>query len=128
MSSLPSQNIQNCLACFRDADETISWIAEKDTVLSSDDYGRDLASVNALLRKHEALERDLAALEDKVIVLGAESDRLQECHPDSSENIASKQEELVTAWESLRKKVYLNKAFILLQVLPPKVFEFVTLG
>jgi len=38
-------------------------------VLSSDDYGKDLASVNALLRKHEALERDLAAVEDKVMIL-----------------------------------------------------------
>lgn len=49
-----------------DADETKNWINEKDKVLSSDDYGKDLASVNALLRKHEALERDLAAVEDKV--------------------------------------------------------------
>ena len=37
-------------------------------MLSSDDYGKDLASVNALLRKHEALERDLAAVEDKVTI------------------------------------------------------------
>ena len=50
----------------RDADETKAWISEKDTALSSDDYGRDLASVQALQRKHEGLERDLAALEDKV--------------------------------------------------------------
>lgn len=39
----------------RDADETVAWIAEKDVVLSSDDYGRDLASVQALQRKHEGL-------------------------------------------------------------------------
>jgi len=51
---------------FSDADETKNWINEKDKVLSSDDYGKDLASVNALLRKHEAMERDLAAVEDKV--------------------------------------------------------------
>ena len=50
----------------RDADETKSWISEKDVVLSLDDYGRDLVSVQALQRKHEGLERDLAALEDKV--------------------------------------------------------------
>lgn len=37
----------------RDADETVAWIAEKDVVLSSDDYGRDLASVQTLQRKHE---------------------------------------------------------------------------
>ena len=53
--------------CYhRDADETKGWINEKDAGLSTDDCGRDLASVQALQRKHEALERDLAALEDKV--------------------------------------------------------------
>lgn len=51
---------------IRDADETISWINEKDTLLSTDDYGRDLPSVQALERKHDGLERDLNALEDKV--------------------------------------------------------------
>lgn len=50
----------------RDVDETISWINEKEQLMASDDFGRDLASVQALLRKHEGLERDLAALEDKV--------------------------------------------------------------
>lgn len=32
----------------RDADETIAWISEKDVVLGSDDYGRDLATVQTL--------------------------------------------------------------------------------
>lgn len=32
----------------RDADETVAWITEKDVELSSDDYGRDLATVQAL--------------------------------------------------------------------------------
>lgn len=54
-----------CWFC-RDVDETISWIKEKEQLMASDDFGRDLASVQALLRKHEGLERDLAALEDKV--------------------------------------------------------------
>lgn len=51
---------------YRDADETIEWITEKDTMLSTDDYGRDLASVQTLQRKHDGVERDLAALEEKV--------------------------------------------------------------
>jgi len=41
-------------------------MVEKDPMLSTDDYGRDLASVQALQRKHETLDRDLNALEDKV--------------------------------------------------------------
>ena len=57
----------NLLSFFhRDADETIAWIMEKDAILSTDDYGRDLASVQALRRKHEGVERDLAALNEKV--------------------------------------------------------------
>jgi len=39
---------------------------EKDAMLSSDDSGRDLPSVQALQRKHDTVERDLNALEDKV--------------------------------------------------------------
>ena len=57
--------------CCRDVDETISWIKEKEQLMASDDFGRDLARVQALLRKHEGLERDLAALEDKVGLKGS---------------------------------------------------------
>ena len=51
---------------YRDAEDTKDWINEKDMPLSSTDYGHDLTSVQALQRKHEASERDLAALEEKV--------------------------------------------------------------
>lgn len=50
----------------RDVDETKDWIQEKDEALNNDDLGKDLRSVQALQRKHEGLERDLAALGDKV--------------------------------------------------------------
>uniref|UniRef100_A0A2K5R8T0 Spectrin alpha chain, non-erythrocytic 1 n=1 Tax=Cebus imitator TaxID=2715852 RepID=A0A2K5R8T0_CEBIM len=86
----------------RDVDETISWIKEKEQLMASDDFGRDLASVQALLRKHEGLERDLAALEDKVKALCAEADRLQQSHPLSATQIQVKREELITNWEQIR--------------------------
>ncbi|ESO95207.1 hypothetical protein LOTGIDRAFT_202396 [Lottia gigantea] len=93
----------------RDADETIAWIQEKDTVLSSDDYGRDLASVQALQRKHEGVERDLAALEEKVTVLGSESKRLVETHPEQSSQIKNKQEEIDSNWAKLKSKGFDRK-------------------
>lgn len=88
----------------RDADETVAWIAEKDVVLSSDDYGRDLASVQALQRKHEGVERDLAALEDKVATLGTEAGRLCSIHSDHSQQIREKQAEIAAYWMSLTAK------------------------
>ncbi|KAJ8038539.1 Spectrin alpha chain, non-erythrocytic 1 [Holothuria leucospilota] len=88
----------------RDADETISWINEKDTLLSTDDYGRDLPSVQALERKHDGLERDLNALEDKVTALCQEADRLEQAHPDSAPEVQSKKDEIANNWENLRSK------------------------
>ncbi|XP_059141379.1 spectrin alpha chain-like isoform X3 [Physella acuta] len=88
----------------RDADETISWIQEKDAILSTDDYGRDLASVQALQRKHEGVERDLAALEEKVLALTSEADRLQETHVDQSGQIRDKRREINENWEKLKTK------------------------
>ena len=51
---------------FRDADETIDWIYEKDGALATEIFGNDLPSVTRLQRKHDGLERDLHAIEDKV--------------------------------------------------------------
>ena len=50
-------------------EETAAWMNEKATAAQSDEYGRDLASVQSLLRKHEGLVRDLDALEIKVQTL-----------------------------------------------------------
>jgi len=88
----------------RDADETVAWITEKDVVLSSDDFGRDLASVQTLQRKHEGVERDLAALEDKVMTLGQEAARLCGIHPDHADQIKVKHQEIENNWESLTGK------------------------
>ena len=78
---------------------------EKDAILSTDDYGRDLASVQALRRKHEGVERDLAALQEKVSQLGAESKRLEDIHPDHADAINSKQTEIEDNWTRLKDKV-----------------------
>lgn len=56
----------NSILGYRDVDETKDWIDEKDQALNNDNYGNDLTSVQALQRKHEALERDLSALGEKV--------------------------------------------------------------
>ncbi|XP_063890723.1 spectrin alpha chain isoform X3 [Helicoverpa armigera] len=88
----------------RDADETIAWISEKDVVLGSDDYGRDLATVQTLQRKHEGVERDLAALEDKVSTLDGEAARLAAIHADHAPAIHAKRDEITLAWQKLVQK------------------------
>lgn len=40
----------------RDADDTLDWIQEKEGVVSAEDYGHDLESVQSLMSKHEGFE------------------------------------------------------------------------
>lgn len=118
------------MCSFSDADDTKAWISEKDTALSSPDYGRDLASVQALQRKHGVLERDLAALEEKVRYifdireflkklfeliylfrfqvrqLNSEADMLMETHPTHAQDIEAKRVEISEAWDGLKDQVY----------------------
>jgi len=44
-----------------------SWIADKETQVRSDDYGRDLSSVQTLLTKQETFDAGLQAFEKEGI-------------------------------------------------------------
>lgn len=93
----------------RDIEEAISWINEKDGILSSDEYGKDLANVQALQRKHDTIERDLAALADKVDGLMREGDRLSQSNPSTSDLINAKLKELAEHWSNLKQKAQQRK-------------------
>ncbi|XP_037069817.1 spectrin beta chain, non-erythrocytic 1-like [Pollicipes pollicipes] len=88
----------------RDADETIGWIAEKEAALSTDDYGHDLDSIQALVRRHQGFERDLAAVKEQVEQVVAEAKRLAAQFPDARDHISVKHEDTVQAWNDLLDK------------------------
>lgn len=50
----------------RDVTEAIQWMEEKEPLLTSEDYGKDLVSSEALFHNHKGLERNLAVMDDKV--------------------------------------------------------------
>ena len=93
----------------RDIDEAISWINEKDGILSSDEYGKDLANVQALQRKHDTIERDLAALADKVDGLMREGERLSQANPATGDLLNAKLNELGDYWSKLKQKAQQRK-------------------
>ena len=45
-----------------------SLLLSQAKALLTDDYGKDLATVEALIRKHEELERDISAIDAKLEV------------------------------------------------------------
>lgn len=50
----------------RTCDEAKDWMLEKMTQLETAELGPDLKTVQALQRRHENLERELAPVEEKV--------------------------------------------------------------
>nr|CAH7757313.1 unnamed protein product [Callosobruchus chinensis] len=97
----------------RDVDETKDWINEKDEALNNEDLGKDLRSVQALQRKHEGLERDLAALGDKIKQLDETANRLVATHPESAEQTLAKQREINEMWTQLTAKANSRKEKLL---------------
>ncbi|XP_058844035.1 spectrin beta chain, non-erythrocytic 5-like [Acipenser ruthenus] len=87
-----------------DVDELKSWMSEKMAGLDSEDHGTDLLSAQALLRQHEGLERDLAAIERKVSDTCAEGSELSDRYPQVRDSLSKRLEEVELSWESLRRK------------------------
>lgn len=93
----------------RTADEAIAWIQEKESNLSTDFYGLDLESLQALVRKHNTFESELGAIKEKIEAIEQEADKLIELYPDAEEHIAVKREDAQAAWEDLKSKSLRNK-------------------
>lgn len=62
LSSLVEALVNIC----RDMTDAIQWIKEKEPVLTSEDYGKDLVASEGLFHSHKGLERNLAVMSDKV--------------------------------------------------------------
>ncbi|XP_041920801.1 spectrin beta chain, non-erythrocytic 1 isoform X2 [Alosa sapidissima] len=86
-----------------ECNETKSWIREKTKVIeSTQDLGNDLAGVMALQRKLTGMERDLAAIEDKLGDLGKEAERLSAEHPDQAPGIKGRLGEINEVWDEMK--------------------------
>ncbi|XP_030854700.1 spectrin beta chain, non-erythrocytic 5 [Strongylocentrotus purpuratus] len=93
----------------RDIAETLAWIQEKDTAVSSEDYGHDLPSVQALVRRHTGFERDLAAVEEKVESTSTQAAQLVEEYTDAYQHISDENDSMVSAWNMLLERAALRK-------------------
>uniref|UniRef100_A0A8C7UWI0 Spectrin beta chain n=1 Tax=Oncorhynchus mykiss TaxID=8022 RepID=A0A8C7UWI0_ONCMY len=86
-----------------DCNETKSWIREKTKVIeSTQELGNDLTGVMALQRKLTGMERDLAAIEDKLGDLRGEAERLPGEHPNQAKAIKGRLAEITAVWEEMK--------------------------
>uniref|UniRef100_A0A8C4L210 Spectrin alpha chain, erythrocytic 1 n=1 Tax=Equus asinus TaxID=9793 RepID=A0A8C4L210_EQUAS len=86
----------------RDVTEAILWTKEKEPQLTSEDYGKDLVSSEALFHSHKTLKRNLAVMDDKVKELYAKAEKLKLSHPSDAPQIKQMTEDLVSSWKNIQ--------------------------
>uniref|UniRef100_A0A672QKD3 Spectrin, beta, non-erythrocytic 5 n=1 Tax=Sinocyclocheilus grahami TaxID=75366 RepID=A0A672QKD3_SINGR len=87
-----------------DLDELRSWMNEKEVALDSEEQENDLLSVQALIRQHEGLERDLAVIEEGVSRRKEEGKALVRKCPRVRDSLSERLQEVEEIWRSLLEK------------------------
>merc|ERR1719210_2049363 len=87
------------------ADVVETWIVDKEAYVSTDDFGRDLSSVQTLLTKQETFDIGLEAFENEGIQnITALKDNLVASGHNQSAAINKKYEEVIARWQKLLKE------------------------
>ncbi|XP_043930077.1 spectrin beta chain, erythrocytic-like isoform X2 [Protopterus annectens] len=86
-----------------DCDETEMWIREKTKIVESTlDLGNDLHAVIASQRKLYGIERDLAAVQAKVLELQSDAQVLAKEHPEHAQDIDRRLNAVNSVWGDLQ--------------------------
>lgn len=88
----------------RTCDEARDWMEEKMMQLDTDELGPDLKTVQALQRRHENLERELAPVEEKVKRVCHLATSVQKSYPNEKSNILERQKKVHDLWCKVQDK------------------------
>jgi spectrin alpha len=88
---------------FRDIDDEEAWIKEKKLLVRSEDFGRDLTSVQNLRKKHKRLEAELVSHEPAIQAVHELGNKLQSESNIGTKDIEKRCEQLTTNWDELKQ-------------------------
>uniref|UniRef100_A0A0K0DJQ5 PH domain-containing protein n=1 Tax=Angiostrongylus cantonensis TaxID=6313 RepID=A0A0K0DJQ5_ANGCA len=95
-----------------DVDDTNERIHEKIAAMRSDDYGRDFATVDALLRKQTALERDMSAIHQKLIAHDKDAQNILTKKPPLKHTVLDSLKKLEESWKELSQAAELRNEYL----------------
>ncbi|KAL3205248.1 hypothetical protein MRX96_011146 [Rhipicephalus microplus] len=88
----------------RTCDDARDWMAEKLQKIDIDEVGRDMKTVQALQRRHENLERELAPVEEKFNRVNLLADSVKAAYPTERTNVVKRQGELQGLWDQVKER------------------------
>ncbi|XP_072120569.1 spectrin beta chain, non-erythrocytic 5 [Mobula birostris] len=96
-------------ALIREMDEIKERMDEKSLMMQGLDYGRDVESVEKLIRRHKETELEIKVIRDKTEALEADARHLCECHFPLSDKLSLKNAEMQDSWFQLKEKAKQRK-------------------
>ncbi|GJQ85807.1 putative phospholipid binding protein, partial [Trypoxylus dichotomus] len=88
----------------RTCDEAKDWMLEKMTQLDVPTHAHDLKTVQALQRRHQHLERELAPVEEKVNKVDLLANSVKSAYPQERKNVDERQAEIKDLWDQVKGK------------------------
>lgn len=94
----------------RTCEEAEDWMLEKMTQLDTALLGQDLKTVQALQRRHQHLERELAPVEEKVNRVTLLANSVKSAYPNELANVAKQQNKIQDLWAKVKEKAKERRA------------------
>lgn len=93
----------------RTCDEAKDWMLEKMTQLDAPTNAHDLKTVQALQRRHQHLERELAPVEEKVNKVEHLANSVKSAYPQERKNVDERRAEIIDLWDQVKDKAAYRK-------------------
>ncbi|XP_040266018.1 spectrin beta chain, non-erythrocytic 2 isoform X3 [Bufo bufo] len=100
-----------------------TWLSENQRLVSQDNFGVDLAAVEAAVRKHEAIETDIIAYSERVQAVNAVANELEAENYHDIRRILARKNNVTRLWDYLRELVAARRRRLLMNLELQRMFQ-----
>ncbi|XP_071833448.1 spectrin beta chain, non-erythrocytic 1-like isoform X4 [Apostichopus japonicus] len=100
-----------------------AWLSENQRLVAQDNFGYDLPAVEAASKKHEAIETDINAYQDRVLAVVAVAEELEEEKYHDIDRINARKNNVLRLWDYLLELLKGRRQRLLLSLEIHKRFQ-----
>ena len=100
-----------------------TWLGENQRLVSQDNFGYDLAAVEAATKKHEAIETDINAYEERVQAVVSVAHELEQENYHDIERINLRKDNVLRLWNYLLELLRARRMRLELSLALQKIFQ-----
>ncbi|XP_033634187.1 spectrin beta chain-like [Asterias rubens] len=100
-----------------------TWLSENQRLVAQDNFGYDLPAVEAAAKKHEAIETDIYAYQERVLAVVAVAQELEEEKYHDNERIIARKDNVLRLWDYLIELLKGRRSRLDLSVEVQRIFQ-----